>query len=248
MSCLTLHLLGSGASLHPHRSQPSVALEYGGYVALVDVGCAAPQRLEALGLPPIPDIVLLTHRHYDHLCGLPMMAFIASFRGGSLTVYGEGSSLKLASKLVDLAASSSGAKVQSSFTSMKPGDTVKVGSFTIEAFKAEHSVSALSFQLEAGGLRVLVSGDTRPTAEFREKAREAHAAVHEATLPSTLRDKAVRTGHSTVEEAIAQVSAAEVGLLYHLTVESEREALKLLQGAERGRVVVAPEPVTLKIC
>ncbi|MCE4610906.1 MAG: MBL fold metallo-hydrolase [Desulfurococcales archaeon] len=248
MSCLTLHLLGSGASLHPHRSQPAVALEYGGYVVLIDAGCAAPQRLEALGLPPIPDAILLTHKHYDHLCGLPMMAFIASFRGGILTVYGEEEAIGLASELVGLASISSSSRVEASFTPVKPGGSIVVGPFRIEAFEAKHSVPALSYQLEAGDLRILVSGDTRPTTSFRERAKQAHAALHEATLPSTLTDKAVKTGHSTVEEAIAQVSSAEVGILYHLTVESEREALRAPQGARGSRVVVAPEPVTIKIC
>jgi len=63
------------------------------------------------------------------------------------------------------------------------------------------------------GRRVVLSGDTAPTATVLEAARRAEVLVHEATFLDDERDRAQETAHSTALEAAEIARDADVGLL-----------------------------------
>jgi ribonuclease Z len=63
------------------------------------------------------------------------------------------------------------------------------------------------------GRRVVLSGDTAPSATVLEAARGAEVLVHEATFLDEERDRAQETGHATALEAAELAREAEVGLL-----------------------------------
>ena len=63
------------------------------------------------------------------------------------------------------------------------------------------------------GRKVVLSGDTAPTASVLEAARGAEVLVHEATFLDEERDRAQETAHSTALEAAEIARDAEVGLL-----------------------------------
>ncbi|WP_062662359.1 MBL fold metallo-hydrolase [Aeropyrum camini] len=137
--------------------------------------------------------------------------------------------------------------VEYSLLPLQPGEEAGVeGLIRVRGYRAEHTVEALSLELELAGLgSILVSGDTRPTEALASRAPEALATVHEATLPSSMAEKAAVTGHSTVGEAVGIASKSSLGLLYHLTPESEDEALQ----ASRGTRVIVPQDLqAVKIC
>lgn len=246
MSCVTVAILGAGAALHPGRNQSSILVDYGGSVALIDVGCSSVNIALRLGYRPGDiDAAILTHSHYDHLCGLPMLSFAKSFSPGPrrLMIAGEGGAVEAATYL---ARQPSRGRVEFAVKPLSPGDTLELaGGLVIKPFAASHTVPALSYEVEAGGVRVVVSGDTRPTSEFRSRSSGSALAIHEATLPSSSAEDAEATGHSTVSQAISQLSGAEAAVLYHLTPESEREALS---AQAQGRILVPTEPLTIKIC
>lgn len=60
------------------------------------------------------------------------------------------------------------------------------------------------------GRKVVISGDTRPTARLVEGARGADVLVHEATLDSSLQEGADEYGHSTAREAAEVARDAHV--------------------------------------
>jgi len=84
------------------------------------------------------------------------------------------------------------------------------------------------------GRTVVVTGDTRPSAEFVSAARGADLLVHEATFSAEEADKAGQTGHSTAAEAAAVARDAGVRrlVLTHISARYTREAPELLAEAQ----------------
>jgi ribonuclease Z len=90
------------------------------------------------------------------------------------------------------------------------------------------------------GRKVVFSGDTRPCSSLLHTASEADVLVHEATVDSSLSDKAREFGHSTAEEAAMLAKKAGVRLLYlnHISnryddvLEIQREAALVFPGVQ----------------
>jgi len=64
------------------------------------------------------------------------------------------------------------------------------------------------------GLKIVYSGDTRPTDALREATQGADALIHEATMMDDLEEKAHRYGHSTATDAAVLARDADVRYLF----------------------------------
>jgi len=64
------------------------------------------------------------------------------------------------------------------------------------------------------GLKIVYSGDTRPTDALREATQGADALIHEATMMDDLEEKAHRYGHSTATDAAMLARDADVRYLF----------------------------------
>jgi ribonuclease Z len=73
------------------------------------------------------------------------------------------------------------------------------------------------------GRKVVISGDTRPTARLAEAAKEADVLIHEATMDSSLQEGASIHGHSTAREAGEVAREANVRLLVLTHISSRYE-------------------------
>jgi ribonuclease Z len=83
------------------------------------------------------------------------------------------------------------------------------------------------------GRKVVVTGDTRPTAPVIELARQASVLVHDSTFAASEMDRALETGHSTASEAAGVAVAAEVTTLV-LTHVSSRHGWRELRDEARA--------------
>ena len=128
---------------------------------------------------------------------------------------------------------------------VRAGEELRKGELKMRVLEALHTVEASGLLVEHGGIRVLVSGDTRPTDSFRALAAGAQLAIHEATVPSNMPAEALRTGHSTVSEALQQTLGASIRALYHISPESEEEAARV---SGTGGVIVPKDGEIIKIC
>jgi len=242
MSCINVLFTGTGAAVHPRRGQASLLLDTGSEMVAVDFGCWAPNIVESSGRRiHLIDGFVVTHLHYDHFCGIPHALFVAGFRRREWAPIVAVPAGWVGEAERVLAGVPGGVKPR-----VEPHSRVsRIGDLELEYSPARHTVEGNQVLIKYGGLEVLVSGDTMPTGWFREKARGAVLAVHEATAPSWAREKAVATGHATVTEAVMQVEEAQLGALYHLSVESEEEALRL---AGAGRVMVPSDGTLVRLC
>jgi ribonuclease Z len=247
LSCIKVILAGTGSAINPHRGQVSLLLDMGGSTLVVDVGCSAPNVVERLGyrLDEVEHFIV-THTHYDHLCGLPMVAFIKTFRSREpeLKVYTVASGVDTIRHVLNPVVAGRG--VSYSIHPVTPGSQVLVGDGEVMFIEASHTIETVGVVVRYAGLKVVISSDTRPTEAYALEAEGASLAVHEATLPSTMRREAAMTGHTVVEDALKQVSRAEQAVLYHLTPWSEVEAMEAT--ARNKRIQVVPDGTIVKIC
>ena len=246
MPCINVVVAGSGSTLHPFRGQTSILVDAGGQLLAVDLGCNALNLLARIGYEAsqIEDVIV-THGHYDHYCGLPLLLFIKTFTGiePRLNVY----TVSEASTLIDhsIRGVRGFDRVKWDIYSLDPNERnpFNIGDVRVKPFPADHTVQTASITLEYNGLKITISSDTRPTSEFREEALNADLAIHEATFPSDMIEDAIASKHSTVSEALSQLANARIGMLYHISplAESEIRAIK-------GKGLVLSDGSILKLC
>jgi len=76
-----------------------------------------------------------------------------------------------------------------------------INGYRICAYPVNHSVPAVGYRvLDSKGCRLLYTGDTGPTtALWSETANKVDAAIIEVSMPNSMREMAILTGHLTAE-------------------------------------------------
>ena len=204
--------------------------------------------------------VLLSHRHGDHMGGLPHI------QGRRTQVAPEAAPLLVHS----LEATITG--VQNLFRAVsithqvdQDGVTTTDGNRVVAwdvvetrqwvslgretraaAFPVNHIGGAVGWRVETGGICVVFSGDTRYSEELIEAAQGADLLIHEALSTDDDREGAASRGHCTAAEAARSARLAGAGqlIITHIDTPFHRDTQPLLEEARQhfgGPIAVAED-------
>ena len=195
-------LLGTGTpASNPRRSGPATAILVDGRAFIVDAGPGVVRRASGAAYlghgalsPPEFSRLFITHLHSDHTAGYPDIILSPAVTGRirALQVYGPKGLTRmtdhllaayredLAIRVVDKTASEKiGYQVQA--REIEPGVIHREENIEVRAFKVDHGLwqHALGYRFESRGSVIVVSGDTRPSANTIKACDGCDVLVHE---------------------------------------------------------------------
>lgn len=226
-----IHFLGTGAGNCIHRAHTAIVLDCpDGTRLLLDAGSgnSVLRHGSQLGIHAESfEHVLLSHRHGDHMGGLPHIqgrrTQIAP-EAPPLVVHSMEESLTGLQNLFravsithqvdqDSVTTTDGNRVVA-WDPVEAGRWVPLGADTrASCFLVNHIGGAVGWRVETGGLTVVFSGDTRYSENLVEASQGADLLIHEALSTEDDREGAYRRGHCTAAEAARSARLADVGQL-----------------------------------
>jgi ribonuclease Z len=238
----------AGAGGIPGRAKSSILLDTGEERLLLDCGPGCAERLAELGYSPCSiDFIFVSHIHLDHWAGLFDLATRYSAEGCTKPPR------VLAGPLV--------VEDVRWIVSRMPGrfrEDVRVAAIPeegwlgleharVRVFPTSHTVPCYGAVVEAAGVKVVYTADTRPASTLEGLAGEADVFIVEASMPGGMEQTAEATGHHTVPQASRYRGRLKPGgilVLTHLT----RESLAYIasHGVPRG-VIVASDLLVLSV-
>jgi ribonuclease BN (tRNA processing enzyme) len=238
---MRLTVLGScGAWPTAGQACSGYLVEQDGFRLVVDLGYATvPRLLEHVPAERV-DAVFITHGHPDHCADLnPLLRarHLRDDKPAPLPVYALPGALDAVLAL-DRPGMLDDAYTLREFTA---GDRLEIGPFRASTRLLPHWLPNAGVRLEAGGRTLAYTGDTGPSTEVVELARDADLLLAEATFSDRVPEDS-RSDLSSADQAARQAAAAGAGrlALTHLWPGADPEAA-LAAARERydGEVRVA---------
>lgn len=205
-------------------------VEHDGFRVLIDPGYATLPLLLATTRAEEIDAVLVSHGHPDHCADLNPLLRARSLGGHSpppLPVHAPPGALDAV-----LALDRRG-MLEYVTHELTPRVPYELGPFTVEAWSLPHHVPNAGLRLEAGGKVLAYTGDTGPTPDLVELARDADILLAEATYPEVVPEEDAPY-LSTAEQAGANAAKAGVGHLVLTHLWPGTPAEPALEAASRG--------------
>jgi ribonuclease Z len=240
-----LILLGTAASV-PDAEHDTVAmfLRGPGWAVMVDCGGSPLYKLARAGVDR-DDIkaVILTHRHADHLYGLPILVqgLWLGGRGAPLPIYGPAEAIDIAQRLLGVFGLADREEIfdlEWHPLPLREGRRVlDVGDVQVTATPVRHQqvqTLALRFENRVSGRTIVYSADTEPCPALVRLAAGADLLIHEAT--------GEHDGHSSPAEAAEvarEAGATRLALIHYPVHGMDLEAWRLKAAGFPGPVILA---------
>ena len=267
-------ILGSGTPLpDPSSSGPAVAVVCNGQAYLFDAGAgvvrqaqAAAEKFNIAGLEPTHlTRLFVTHLHSDHTLGYPDLILTPWVVGRSqpLDVYGP----KGIAAMTDHLKQAYAADIQTRTAGLErlnpsglvvnvheiegAGVVYKDANVTVSSIVVKHGSwpQAFGYAIDAGGRRIVISGDTRPTQAIIDACHGCDVLIHEVYSEDRFdlvfgasRGQYHRSFHTSTSELAKLASQAKPKLLvlYHqlyFGVPEEVDLVKEIRRTYPGLVV-----------
>jgi ribonuclease BN (tRNA processing enzyme) len=262
MADIRITFLGTGAGNCIHRAHTAIVLDCAdGTRVLIDTGSGNSALRHGAALNMLAEhfeLLLLTHRHLDHMGGLPFLQGQRTLINPAmppLKVYSTEESLIWAGRLMQVSRPALRIDQEAAYTPeghavlqwypSQEGERLQLGPTTYAcAFMVDHLPGAVGWRVESDGIAIVFSGDTKFSPSLPEWARGARLLIHEALSTERERERTYRRGHSTAAEAgraAALAGAAEL-IITHIDSPFHDHTQPLLDEARRhfdGPVSVA---------
>jgi ribonuclease BN (tRNA processing enzyme) len=264
MTDIRITFLGTGAGNCIHRAHTAIVVDCAdGTRVLMDTGSGnsvlrhgAQLNMLAEDFEPL----LLTHRHLDHMGGLPFLQgqrTLINPEAPPLKVYSTEESLAYAGRLLHVSRPALRLDQDAAYTAegqavfrwypTQEGERLQLGPTTYaRSFAVDHLPGAVGWRIESDGIAIVFSGDTKFSPTVPEWARNARLLIHEALSTEGERERTHRRGHSTAAEAgrVAALAGVSELILTHIDSPFHFDTRPLLDEARQhfdGPVSVADD-------
>jgi len=239
----------SGAIPSPDRDNTALAFYSKDEVVLVDCSGSPYQKILKAGLDPMWVISLIvTHRHVDHVYGIPSLAHNMGLAGRRATVhlYALSETMKILRGFIGLFPLEEKMPYRIELHEVPPKEgheVLRAKGFRILSTPVKHGAPNIGLRVEfdSPGERgaVVYSSDTSPCPSLIALARGADVLIHEATFLHDEAARAASDGHTTGYQAgeVARQAGVKRLILCHFSAslygregELRREAAQSFGG------------------
>jgi ribonuclease Z len=211
---MKITLLGVGEAFDADEPNSAALVHQDGFTLLIDCGTTVVSALwRTLPDPDAVDALYLTHKHLDHVLGVPaaLHRWDHDGRRKELLVFATAPMLELVQRLIAQLDAAPDYPVR---YEVQPGS---IGPFAARYAPMRHSDPVHGIRLD----RFIWSGDGRPTPEMLALATDADLMMQECWSPVPCPEK---PGHCDLPTARAIAGPKRIGL-YHVR-EGQRPAMK----------------------
>lgn len=268
-----------GGTFSTAHGGASVAVVVDGEVIQFDIGMSAMKNLTGMGIyPDRIDHLLFTHLHIDHTLSLPHFLSYLETKKKPVKIVGPpgtNSIIEAAKKFFDVQSIDLMARNKNYVLKMDMevreistgGVILDTGKFKVIAALTPHhaheSLKSFAYRVESRYGSVVISGDTAPSMNVVNLAKDADLLIHEAmhdqnmaglnffsslnydTLEDEPRSGPSRTGHTSVTELgkVARLSGVKKLVVYHHSLLGVESVVREKVGAhmKNGRLLFEPE-------
>jgi ribonuclease BN (tRNA processing enzyme) len=252
---MRLTTVGTGtAAPWPGRVQSGQLIDAGPVRLLMDCGSGVATRLADLHIEwQTITHVAITHFHADHIVDLPTLLYAWRYgqlppRSEPLDIVGPVGTLQLLARFAAIFGDGLLALgFPISVRELAPGDNLALADgVRLDCVKVPHTDESMAYSVEAGGRRIVYTGDTGPDEALGAWAYGCDLLLAECSLPDTM---AIAT-HLTPRQCGALGAAARPGVLALTHFYPPVEAVDI-RGEVRtrfdGRVVLATDGWSLDL-
>ncbi len=255
---MKIRVLGCYGSQLPHHNTTSFLLEKN---ILIDAGTVTP--VLTLKEQLCIDYVFITHAHLDHLRDLVFLVdnFYYAKRKKPLIICSSRGIIEhihrhLFNNIIwpDFSRIPSVKAPLIKFEILTPGRKKTVGDWQVQAIPLHHSVETMGFMMVSKDRAVLFMGDTGPTEEVWEVARNMKglkAIFLETSLPAGMQKIADKTGHltpATLAMELKKLKGAKPDVyLYHMKPQYATTIHREVMAIQDGKIHIIEDGQVIRI-